>query len=351
MNLPVYKPVGAFASLDAGTVAALIPTLLGRTLAEEVIAIATGPKGPVHTSVWPLDDLDDEGGRERFEAALAAVPATWLWLVGSSADLTNVAASLAELLDFCDDPKWSTGWDMVAVTDDGTQWGYVSDHVSHTDYHLLHSVPALDPLWANLTALAVKAKCAAALEADALGLRPVGDDDEALAVAYHLARLREYAADKERLRDEDRASLVGCLDSGSLVTVAETVNLGLALDATPSLREWAVEWILTAPPARVGTRLWCQIARHTTGSARSLAATLAGLAAWRDGDVATVCAAVDIAYPDRRKQPAAQVLAELVWTGIGADALMPTAPAGEERTSQAPSDPPTSDGGTPAEVA
>ncbi|MCC3762585.1 DUF4192 family protein [Glycomyces sp. TRM65418] len=331
MNLPVYKSVGAFASLEPGTVTALIPTLLGRFLSEEVIAIATGPKGPVHTSVWPLADLYDEAGCDRLETELDPVPATWLWLIGSSADLTNVAAAAAGLLDFRDTPKWSAGWGMLAVTADGGRWGYVDDHVDQTDHHLLRPVPALDPLWAHLTALAVKAKCATALEAAALGLGPVEDDDETLALEGILARLRGHAAevDARRLAVEDRASLLACLDRRGPATVAEAVNLGRALEASLPLREQAIEWILAAPPARTRTGLWCQIARHTSGSARTLAATLAGLAAWRTGDLTTVCAAVNVAYEGRREQPAAQVLAELVWTGIGAYALMPSRHEGE----------------------
>lgn len=352
MNLPVYKSVGAFASLEPGTVAGLIPSFLGRTLSEEFIAIATGPKGPVHFSVWSLADLEDAEGPDRFEAELDAVPATWLWLVGSSADLTNVAAAASGLLDFRDTPKWSAGWGLVAVTADGTEWGHVDDHVNQTDHYLLRGVPALDPLWANLTALAVKAKCAATLEAAALGLGPASDDDEALALEGILARLRGHAApaDAGRLTAEDRASTIGCLDSLGPVTVAEAVNLGRALEASPSLQESAIEWILATPSARNRTGLWCQITRHTTGPARTIAATLARLAAWRAGDLATVCAAVNVAYEGRREQPAARVLAELVWTGIGAHALMPTTLGGDERAPHAPSEP-TGEGDEQDEVA
>jgi hypothetical protein len=338
VNLPVYKSVSAFASLKPGTVAALVPTLLGRSLSEEVIAIATGPKGPVHFSVWSLADLEDAEGPDRFEAELDAAPATWLWLVGSSADLTNVAAAASRLLGFRDTPKWSAGWGLIAVTADGGRWGYVDDHVDQTDDDLLHTVPALDPLWANVTALAVKAKCAMALEATALGLDPACDDEESLALEGILARLRGHAAkaDAGRLAAEDRASLLGALDAAGPVTMAEAVNLGRALEASPSLREHAIEWILATPPARNRTGLWCQITRHTTGPARILAATLAGLAAWRAGDLVTVCAAVNIAWEGRREQPAALVLAELVWTGIGAYALTSTTVGGNERAPLAP---------------
>jgi hypothetical protein len=340
VNLPVYKSVGAFASLEPGTVAALIPTLLGRTLAEEVIAIATGPKGPVHQSIWPLAELEHAEGPAAFETALEPVPATWLWLVGSSAHLTNVAAAISRLLDFRDTPKWSAGWGMIALTADGGRWGYVDDHVDQTDHHLLHPVPTLDPLWANVTALAVQAKCAAALEAAALGLDRACDDEETLAVEGIVARLRGHAAeaDTRRLASEDRASLLGCLDSPGPVTVAEAVNLGRALEASPALQEQAIEWILATPPARNRTGLWRQITRHTTGDARTIAATLAGLAAWRAGDLTTVCAAVNIAYEGRREQPAARVLAELVWTGIGAHALMPI-PLEESERAPVPSEP------------
>lgn len=332
MNLSVYKSTAAFASLEPGTVAALIPHLIGRPLAEEVVAIATGPKGPVHTSIWPLADLDSEGGSDRFETALAAVPATWLWLVGSSADLTNIAATVSKLLDFHDTPQWSAGWGMVAVTADGGRWGYVDDHVDQTDDDLLHPVPALDPLWANVTAIAVQAKCAMALETTALGLDvPEHEDGEMLAIEHLITRLRANACgcDAEHQFTVDRASLLGAINTPGAVTEAEAVNLGLALAASPELRQQAIDWILTTPHNRARIGLWRQITRCSTGSARTLAATLTGLAAWRAGDLVTVCAAVNIAYPGRREQPAAGVLAELVWTGIGAYALLPLPLEGE----------------------
>lgn len=342
MNLPVYKSVGAFASLKPGTVSALIPILLGRNLSEEIIAIATGPKGPVHYSIWSLADLEDTDGPDAFETALDPVPATWLWLVGSSADLTNVASAVSRLLDFRDTQKWSTGWGLIAVTADGSHWGYVDDHVDQTDHDLLHQVPALDPLWANVTAIAVKAKCAMALETTALGLDvPEHENGEMLAIEHLLTRLRANACgcDAEHQFTMDRASLLGAINTPGAVTEAEAINLGLALAASPDLQQQAINWILTTPHNRTRIGLWRQITRCSTGPARTLAATLTGLAAWRAGDLVTVCAAVNIAYPGRREQPAAGVLAELVWTGIGSYALVPTALGGDERAPFAPPGP------------
>nr|WP_255672305.1 DUF4192 family protein [Glycomyces amatae] len=327
--MPVYKSVGAFASLEPGTVAGLVPILLGRRPSEELIAIATGPKGPVHYSIWPLADLYTEVGCDRFETALATAPATGIWLVGSSADLTNVAAAAAGLLDFLETPKWSEHWKAIALTADGRQWGFIDDHVDQTDPDQLHTVPDLDPLWSNLTALAVKAKCASALDLAALGVDGT-QDEEVLATERLVARLRSHTPDGNQAIQgiEDEASLLAALDAGDPVTVAEAINLGCALAASPHLVATAVDRLLTAAPDRLGTSLWCQIVRHTSGQAQSLAATLAGLAAWRTGDLAAACAAITVAYADRSRQPAAQVLAEMVWTGVAAEAVMPR--TGEE---------------------
>ncbi|MEU6858500.1 DUF4192 family protein [Glycomyces sp. NPDC046736] len=347
MNLPVYKSVGDFASLEPGTVAGLVPLLFDQRPCEQLVAIAIGPKGPVHLSAWLLTDLDAEDGPDRFETVLAPVQASGIWLIGFSADLTNIAAAVAGLLDFLETPKWGKHWTAIAVTNNGRQWGYVDDHIDQTDPEQLQSVPVLDPLWAHLAALTVKAMCARALGFDA------PENKESRAMEVIIADLRESMSDEARAqrRWADELSLLEAMEIEDSISAAAAINLGQALVDSPSLMSSALHRIASSPD-RAGVGLWRKIVEHTSGQAQSLGAILAGFAAWRTGDVATACAAVTVAYPDRQQQPAARVLAELMSTGISADALLPTAPGrdGEENTPPDDTEP-SSEGGEPGAVA
>lgn len=278
-----YIDVRNFASLEPGTVAALAPYLAGRDLQHELVAIACDDNGPVHYFIRSLAELTHQDGCNRFEAELAPLSATALWLVGIADDLTEVAAGITGILETLDRYDLDHHTRLLSVHADGLSWGYAKEHVDDIDTTALRAVPAIDPTTGRLAALTVRAGCAR--RSDVTVLTPHEDDvEELLALQSKFEQLRGMAVSAAALEQADRYSLLGCIDCPGPITMAEAVNLGLALAASPSLFQTAVDRVLNAKDtASMCFDLWCQIARAVSGEARAVAAALAALAAWRCG--------------------------------------------------------------------
>lgn len=322
MSLQSYDEVRPLASLTPATIAGLTTYLLGREPDEELVAIAVDGTGPIHLSTRPLADLDGEEGCERFASELAPVGATGLWLVGFADDLTDVPAAVAGLLDPLGELGLEDPGSFLAVTADGTRWGYVSDHVDQTDPGALEPVAAIDPAEGRLAALAIRARCAQHRETVALRLTAADTgDEEQLAAQGLYAQLRAMAAPGAGLERADRRSLIGCLDSPGPITTAEAINLGLALADNPGLMAEAIDRIWTADTAEaVRLDLWCRIAKAVTGPALAATATLVALAAWRTGDpLATT--SIRIALQADARHPLARLMSEALACGVPAATL------------------------------
>lgn len=316
MSLQSYDEGRPLASLTPATIAGLATYLLGREPSEELVAIAVDGTGPIHLSTRLLADLDGEEGCERFAAELAPIGATGLWLVGFAEDLTDVPAAVAGLLD----PLGALGLEdpgsFLAVTADGTRWGYVADHVDQTDLSALEPVAAIDPAEGRLAALATGARCAQHRETVTLR-RIAADtgDEEQLAVQSLYAQLRAMAMPSTELERADRRSLIGCLDTPGPITTAEAINLGLALAGNPVLTAEAIERIWTADTVEaVRLDLWRCIAEAVSGPPLATAMTLLALAAWRVGDP-LANTAIQIALQTDARYSLARLAAEILECG------------------------------------
>ncbi|MEU6246112.1 DUF4192 family protein [Glycomyces sp. NPDC047010] len=338
MNLPRYASLAQWASLDGGTIAALAPYLIGRPPVEELVVVAGNRSGPAHMSVRPLAVLDDTEGCEQLIGELAAVAPTWAWLVGFAADLTDVAAAIAGLLDGLAALDIDSAHRLIAATADGTRWGIAADHVDEVDEVELTAVASLDSGLARLAALAARARCAQRAEATAMSLRNRTEAEaDSIAAAEHVITKFRDLATYGSLREADRVQLRGALAATDAISAAEATSLGLALAADADLMAEAIDRIWHAPDqeqARLG--LWCRIAAHTTGEARAAAATLAALAAWRTGDplAQTAC---EIARACDPKGPLAYTLAQALACGIPASYLAPVSGTQEQASPTAAS--------------
>lgn len=316
MSLQSYDEGRPLASLTPASIAGLTAYLLGRAPSEELVAIAVDGTGPIHLSARPLAEFDGDEGCERFAAELAPIGATGLWLVGFAEDLTDIPAAVAGLLDPLGELGLEDPGSFLAVTADGTQWGYVADHVDQTDTSALEPVTIIDPAEGRLAGLAVQARCARHRETVALRLI-AGDtgDEEQLAAQGLYAQLRAMAAPGAGLEQADRRSLIGCLDAPGPITTAEAVNLGLALASNAELMAEAIERIWAAESVEaVRLDLWRGIAGAVSGPPLATAMTLLALAAWRVGDP-LADTAITIALGADARYPLARLVAEILDCG------------------------------------
>jgi hypothetical protein len=318
---PYLRPID-LASAEHGLIVALVPYLIGGEPNEDLVAIATGPEGPVLVTATSLHRLSDEDTCYGFGAALARSGADFLWLIGIADDPADVARAVGQAADSVDGKALIESATVLIVTDRGTKWALAADYTNESDTSVLQPVPFIDPAWAQLKAIAMRAQCARNDAHAALTIGPEADDFDDLAAAADLiAGLRASAqsGDPASHAHQDITGLEKALATIRPVSATEAINLGFALTASGDLYARAANRILEATTNTAARcDLWYRLTQHALGERRAVCASLAALAAWRTSDATVAHAAAAIAAQAPELASHAAAACEIVTAGVAA---------------------------------
>ncbi|MEU5874230.1 DUF4192 family protein [Glycomyces sp. NPDC047369] len=309
------------ADADPGILAALVPHLLNEPPREALVAIALGPEDPLRVAAAPLRHLRYEREEElaEFSEVLSLTGAVRGWLIGFADDPTDIASAIMRVGEFHAALDFIERCTILAVTDHGTRFSCLDEDTDSDQELDTAPLPDLDPAWARLTAIAIRAHTVRADRMQLFGLpEGISDRDQLVAANDQIAWLRMLAAraDTAALAASDRAQLDDLLSHMRPLAAPEAINLSAALATDAQLFAAAVSHILDGTDtAAAGCHLWNELTRCAHGTARTACAALAALAAWYAEDSALASAARAIVAESQEVPAAVAAIAEILDSG------------------------------------
>nr|WP_277605362.1 DUF4192 family protein [Glycomyces sp. L485] len=336
-----YVACGDIASLEPGEILGLVPYLIGRQPVAELVGIGLRNDRPcaLRTKRLPAI-LGNPTGAEQFAYWWRATGTDELRLIAYGPELADGFEALSRAIAALAACGITDQARPLVVTPDRHRWAYFEDRTLESDPGELPEIDCPRPAWGRLGALAFHTACTAAREAEALA--PLADAQ----TRRECAQAQQLATDLLAVTDaaeappgDDRPHLEAAMRSETAPPAAEAVYLGVALATDPGLCDFAVQAIWeadTAAEAHLG--LWCQIACHTTGTPRAVAAALAALAAWRGEDPLVAEAVRAAREADKFGLAIVEAVEAIVGTGVpaayldGVDTLDASVPSGTAAT-------------------
>ncbi|WP_166659608.1 DUF4192 family protein [Glycomyces sp. NRRL B-16210] len=273
-------------TLSGAELIGLAPYILERRPHEKLVIIGTYGGEPRAWTTWPLAALESGDTRRSMARDWATSEFDRLYLIGYSTSQSDTAARINQLHTELRDE----GLETVNVTRNfvvnGRQWGYASYGGLVDGYEGTATVIAPDPVRGRVEGLLFRTSCRKRYAAARFNSLDPAAVEKAARIATQCHIDRDKVANPNRQAEIDEGRYRQALANPSAMTVLGAVALGIAAAQNVDLAADAVDDILDGAPAALD--LWSEVARWSTGAARTTATALAALSAWKDRDEAAV---------------------------------------------------------------